>query len=60
MRVVTFKINDHEVSGRDDETILKVARDHDTDIPTLCQLDGISVWADAGSAWLKSKVIQSS
>jgi len=44
MRVVTFKINDHEVSGRDDETILKVARDHDTNIPTLCQLDGISVW----------------
>ena len=41
-RVFTLKINDTEVSGREDETILQVARDHNVYIPTLCQLDGIS------------------
>ncbi len=44
MRVVTFNINDQEVSGRDDETILEVAREHEIEIPTLCQVDGLSVW----------------
>jgi bidirectional [NiFe] hydrogenase diaphorase subunit len=41
-RVLTLKMNDLEVSGREDETILQVARDHNIHIPTLCQLDGIS------------------
>lgn len=41
-RVVTFKINDHEISGREDETILEVAREHNIPIPTLCQLDGLT------------------
>lgn len=41
-RVVTLKINDQDVSGRDDETILDVARDHNLLIPTLCQVDGLS------------------
>lgn len=41
-RVLTLKINDAEVSGREDETILQVARDHNVHIPTLCQLDGLS------------------
>ena len=44
MRVVTLNINGQEISGRDDETILQVARDHGVSIPTLCQLDGISEW----------------
>jgi bidirectional [NiFe] hydrogenase diaphorase subunit len=44
MRVVTLTINGHEVSGRDDESILDVARAHEIDIPTLCQLDGLSAW----------------
>ena len=44
MRVVTFKINGHELSGADDETVLQVARAHEIEIPTLCQLDGISAW----------------
>ncbi|MFA6211966.1 MAG: bidirectional hydrogenase complex protein HoxU [Candidatus Obscuribacterales bacterium] len=44
MRVVTLKINGQEMSGRDDEDILHVAREHGIDIPTLCQLDGISEW----------------
>jgi bidirectional [NiFe] hydrogenase diaphorase subunit len=44
MRVVTLTIDGHDVSGRDDETILDVARGHQIEIPTLCQLDGISAW----------------
>ncbi len=41
-RVVTLKINDQDVSGREDETILDVARDHNLLIPTLCQVNGLS------------------
>lgn len=41
-RVLTLKINDVEVSGREDETILEVARENNIRIPTLCQLDGLS------------------
>jgi bidirectional [NiFe] hydrogenase diaphorase subunit len=44
MRVVTLKVNGQEMSGRDDENILHVARDNGINIPTLCQLDGISEW----------------
>jgi bidirectional [NiFe] hydrogenase diaphorase subunit len=44
MRVVTMTIDGQEVSGRDDETILQVARAHHVGIPTLCQLDGISIY----------------
>lgn len=40
--VVTLKINDIDVSGREDETILQVAREHDIFIPTLCHLDSLS------------------
>jgi bidirectional [NiFe] hydrogenase diaphorase subunit len=39
--VVTFKINDKDVSGRDDETILAIARENGIHIPTLCHLDGL-------------------
>lgn len=41
-RVLTLKIDGEEVSGREDETILDVARDHHIPIPTLCQLEGLS------------------
>lgn len=41
-RVVTLRINDQDVSGREDETILDVARDHNLSIPTLCQVNGLS------------------
>jgi len=44
MRVVTFTINGQHLSGRDDESILRVARSHGIQIPTLCQLDGLSGW----------------
>ncbi|MFN8530145.1 MAG: bidirectional hydrogenase complex protein HoxU [Anaerolineae bacterium] len=40
-RVVTLKIDDREVSGREDESVLQVARDNNIHIPTLCQLDGL-------------------
>lgn len=41
-RVVTLKINDQDVSGREEETILDVARESNIFIPTLCQLDGLT------------------
>jgi len=41
-RVLTFKINDQDVSAREDETILSVARQNGIHIPTLCHLDGLS------------------
>jgi len=41
-RVLTLTINGQEVSGRDDETILEVARENNIPIPTLCQLNGLS------------------
>ena len=40
--VVTLKINDQDVSGRDDETILEVARENEIYIPTLCHLESVS------------------
>ncbi len=43
-RVVTFKINDLDVSAREDESIINVAREYGVTIPTLCYLDGLSVW----------------
>ena len=39
--VVTLKINDRDVSGRDDETVLEIARQNGIPIPTLCHLDGL-------------------
>jgi bidirectional [NiFe] hydrogenase diaphorase subunit len=43
MRVVTLTIDGQEISGRDDESILQVAREHEISIPTLCELTGLSV-----------------
>lgn len=40
--VKTFKINDEDVSGREDETILQIARENDIFIPTLCNMEGLS------------------
>jgi bidirectional [NiFe] hydrogenase diaphorase subunit len=42
MRVVTLTIDGQQLSGRDDESVLQIARAHDIGIPTLCQLDGLS------------------
>jgi bidirectional [NiFe] hydrogenase diaphorase subunit len=41
-RILTFKINDRDVSAREDETLLAVARQNGINIPTLCHLDGLS------------------
>jgi bidirectional [NiFe] hydrogenase diaphorase subunit len=42
-RVLTFKINDQDVTGSEDQSILDVARENDIFIPTLCHLEGLSV-----------------
>jgi bidirectional [NiFe] hydrogenase diaphorase subunit len=39
--VVTLKINDQDVTGRDDETVLDIARQNGIFIPTLCHLEGL-------------------
>lgn len=41
-KVVTLKIDDHDVSAREDQTVLEVARENGFRIPTLCHLDGVS------------------
>ncbi len=43
-RVVTLRIDEREVSAREDETILQVARESGIFIPTLCHLEGLSTW----------------
>lgn len=42
VRILTFKIDGRDVSAREDETILTVARQNGIYIPTLCHLDGLS------------------
>ncbi len=44
VRVVTLKINGQAIGAREDETILQVARDNKIRIPSLCYLEGLSVW----------------
>jgi len=41
-QIQTLIIDDKEIGGRSDETILQVARENDIFIPTLCHLDGLS------------------
>jgi bidirectional [NiFe] hydrogenase diaphorase subunit len=41
-RVFTLKINDRDVSGREDDSILDVARENGISIPRLCELEGLS------------------
>lgn len=43
-KVVTLIIDGVEISARDDETVLQVARDNGVFIPTLCCLEGLSTW----------------
>jgi len=42
VRVKTFKIDDIDVTGKSDSTILEVANEHNIKIPTLCYLEGLS------------------
>jgi bidirectional [NiFe] hydrogenase diaphorase subunit len=41
--IKTLKIDDRDVSARQDETILEVARQNGIFIPTLCELKGLSL-----------------
>lgn len=41
---LTLKIDEQDVSCRAGQTILEVAREHGIDIPTLCWLDGLTLW----------------
>jgi bidirectional [NiFe] hydrogenase diaphorase subunit len=41
--IKTLKIDDRDVSARQDETILEVARQNGIFIPTLCELKGLSM-----------------
>jgi bidirectional [NiFe] hydrogenase diaphorase subunit len=43
VRIVTLKINDQDVSAREDESILEVSRENGIRLPTLCQMSGLSV-----------------
>jgi bidirectional [NiFe] hydrogenase diaphorase subunit len=42
--VVTFKIDDKDLSATSEQTILEVARENAIPIPTLCFLDGLTPW----------------
>ncbi|NDJ76826.1 MAG: bidirectional hydrogenase complex protein HoxU [Chloroflexi bacterium] len=42
-RIKTLKIDGRDVSGHEDESILDIARENNIYIPTLCQLDGLSI-----------------
>lgn len=42
VRVKTLKIDDRDVSAREDETILEVCRENGIYLPTLCHLDGLT------------------
>jgi bidirectional [NiFe] hydrogenase diaphorase subunit len=44
LRVVTLRIDDRDLSAREDETIIEVARENGIPIPSLCYLEGLSVW----------------
>ncbi|HVO33473.1 MAG TPA: bidirectional hydrogenase complex protein HoxU [Elusimicrobiota bacterium] len=41
-RVVTMNIDGKDISARDDQSVLEVARENDIFIPTLCALDGLT------------------
>jgi bidirectional [NiFe] hydrogenase diaphorase subunit len=43
VRVVTLRIDGHDLSAREDETIIEVCRQNQIPIPSLCWMDGLSV-----------------
>ncbi|QEF97468.1 NADP-reducing hydrogenase subunit HndC [Stieleria maiorica] len=44
VRVVTLKIDDHDVGARETDSILEIAQANGIRIPSLCYLDGLSTW----------------
>lgn len=43
-KVVTLQIDERDVSARDDQSIIQVARENRVSIPGLCYLTGLSTW----------------
>jgi len=43
VQVVTLRIDDQDLSAREDETIIEVCRENKIPIPSLCWMDGLSV-----------------
>ena len=44
VQVVTLEIDGRDLSARNDESIIEVCRENGIAIPSLCYLDGLSVW----------------
>lgn len=44
VKVVTLTIDGQDLSARADETIIEVCRENKIPIPSLCYLDGLSIW----------------
>ncbi len=44
VRVVTLKVDDQDLSAREDETIIEVCRENKVPIPSLCYVEGLSIW----------------
>ncbi len=44
VRVVTLRIDGVDLSAREDETLIEVCRENGIPIPSLCYLDGLSIW----------------
>jgi bidirectional [NiFe] hydrogenase diaphorase subunit len=40
----TIKINDVDVTAQSGQTVLQVARENNIDVPSLCNLEGLSAW----------------
>jgi bidirectional [NiFe] hydrogenase diaphorase subunit len=43
-QVVTLQIDGHDISARDDQSIIDVARESNVRIPKLCYVSGLSSW----------------
>jgi bidirectional [NiFe] hydrogenase diaphorase subunit len=44
VRVFTLNIDGRDLSAREDETIIEVCRENQIPVPSLCYLDGLSIW----------------
>src|SRR4051794_15330997 len=49
MAVITLRVDEHEITAHEDQTVLSAAREAGIQIPTLCHLDGLT---DVGSCRL--------
>ncbi|WP_295591388.1 2Fe-2S iron-sulfur cluster-binding protein, partial [uncultured Lamprocystis sp.] len=44
VRVVTLTIDGKDFSARADETVIELCRENKIPIPSLCYMDGLSIW----------------